>query len=172
MEKIYTKKTTALALVLVFGVISINAIAFDTDEIQINQTPLAAEFSRLDTTGNGLLMPNEAAKDKLFTKKHFAEADVDRDGWLDIEEYSNYKSAAQQKSLGLAVDDSIITSKAKTEILGTKGLKSLQISVETHKGEVILSGFVDNETAKMKAEEVVSKIDGVKSVKNGLEVKS
>ena len=66
----------------------------------------------------------------------------------------------------------MITSKAKAEILGTEGLKSLQISVETHKGEVILSGFVDNEAAKTKAGEVVSKIEGVKTVKNSLEVKS
>ena len=57
-------------------------------------------------------------------------------------------------------------------ILATKDLKSLQISVETRQGEVTLSGAVDNEAAKMKAEQVVSEIEGVKSVKNGLEVKS
>jgi hyperosmotically inducible protein len=66
----------------------------------------------------------------------------------------------------------VITTKAKAKILETKGLKSLQISVETHQGEVLLSGFVDSAEAKAKAEEVVSQIEGVKSVKNSLEVKS
>ena len=66
----------------------------------------------------------------------------------------------------------MITSKAKAELLAEKDLKSLQISVKTYKGAVILSGFVDDELSKVKAETIVSKIDGVKSVKNSLVVKS
>lgn len=171
MKSIYTLKTATLAVALAFAATSITAMAFNTDEVKEGQAPLAAEFSKLDTSANGLLTLEEASKDKLFTKNHFAKADVDSDGTLDQNEYANYKSAAQQKVVARVVDDSVITTKAKAEILATKDLKSLQISVETRKGEVILSGFVDNEAAKMKAEEVVSKIDGVKSVKNSLEVK-
>ncbi len=73
--------------------------------------------------------------------------------------------------MGVVVDDSVITTKAKAELLATKDLRSLQVSVETRKGQVILSGFVDNAAMKAKAEEVVAKIDGVKSVKNSLVVK-
>ncbi len=165
-------KTATLAIILAFGATTFNAIAFDTDEVKEGQAPLAAEFSKLDTSANGLLTAEEAAKDKLFTKNHFAKADVDSDGTLDQNEYANYKSAAQQKVVGRVVDDSVITAKAKAEILATKDLKSLQISVETRKGEVILSGFVDNQSMKDKAEQVVAKIDGVKSVRNSLEIKS
>jgi hyperosmotically inducible protein len=172
MKTTNTLKTATLALALAFGATSMSALAFDTDTIKDGQAPLAAEFTKLDTSGDGLLTPEEASKDKLFTKNHFAKADVDHDGTLDQNEYSNYKSAAQQKTVGRVVDDSVITAKAKAEILATKDLKSLQISVETHKGEVILSGFVDNQTMKDKAEQVVAKIDGVKSVKNSLEIKS
>lgn len=171
MKSVFTLKTATLAVALVFSANSITAMAFNTDEIKDGQTPLATEFRKLDTNSNALLGRTEARKDKLFTKKNFTRADVDHDGTLDQAEYANYKSAAQKKAVGIAASDSLITTKAKAEILGTKDLKSLQISVETHKGEVILSGFVDNEAAKMKAEEVVSKIDGVKSVKNSLEVK-
>ncbi len=207
MKKAYRFKLTALALIL--GASSIHAMAQDADDITGWQTPLAAEFSRLDTTGNGLLLPNEASKNKAFNKKTFAQADADHDGTIDQNEYIYFKTGswpattqpnvavnasqqnsvnleasdtlsepqdnvvvAEQSSVGTVVDDSIITTKAKAEILAAKELKSLQISVETHQGEVILSGFVDNEEAKMKAEEVVSKISGVKSVKNSLEVKS
>ena len=58
------------------------------------------------------------------------------------------------------------------KVLAEKDLKSLQISVKTYNGAVILSGFVDDEISKLKAETIVSKIDGVKSVKNSLVVKS
>lgn len=58
------------------------------------------------------------------------------------------------------------------KILATEHLKTLQISVETYLGEVVLSGFVDSAMAKVKADDVVLSIEGVKSVKNGLEVRS
>lgn len=172
MKTLNVLNTTTLALAFTLGVSAVQAMAFDTDEIKANQTPLAAEFTKLDMNANSTLTHAEAKKDKLFTKKHFAKADVDQDGTLTQDEFSNYKSAEQKKAVELVVDDSVITTKAKAEILATKGLKSLDISVETHKGEVILSGFVDNQAAKTKAEQVVAKIEGVKSVKNSLEVKS
>jgi hyperosmotically inducible periplasmic protein len=171
MQSIYTLKTATLAIVLAFAATGSTVMAFDTDAVQANQAPLAAEFAKLDANNNAVLGRTEAGRDKLFTKSNFAQADFDHDGTLDQNEYTTYKSAVQHKAAHRVVDDSVITTKAKATILATKDLKSLQISVETHKGEVILSGFVDNEAAKMKAEEVVLKIDGVKSVKNSLEVK-
>ena len=56
------------------------------------QTPLAIEFNKLDTTGNGLLLPGEASKGKVFNKKSFAEADTDHDGTIDQNEYVQYKT--------------------------------------------------------------------------------
>lgn len=172
MKTINKLKAATLTISLAFGATSLNAVAFDTDAVKDGQSPLAAEFTKLDTSANGLLTPEEASKDKLFTAKHFAKADVDNDGTLDQNEYTTYKTVAQQKLVNRVVDDSVITSKAKAEILATEDLKSLQISVKTYKGEVILSGFVDNQAIKDKAEQVFAKIDGVKSVKNSLEIKS
>ena len=167
------KKLSTLSIAMLLGVTSVTAMAFDVNEVQDGQAPLAAEFKKLDINSNDVLTRYEAKKDKLFAKKAaFAKADVDKDGTLNQEEYANYKSAAQKVVVKRVVSDSVITSKAKADILATEGLKSLQISVETHKGEVILSGFVDSEAAKTKAGEVVSKVEGVKTVKNSLEVKS
>jgi hyperosmotically inducible protein len=163
--------TSTIVLTLALSAAGFNAGA-DSVTDPSSQAPLAQEFKNLDTNGDGVLNQSEASKDPLFTKSHFSAADTDHEGTLSEEEYSTYKSAAQQKVAKRVVSDSVITTKAKAEILGTKDLKSLQISVETHKGIVLLSGFVDSETAKAKAEEVVSKIDGVKSVSNGLVVKS
>jgi hyperosmotically inducible protein len=209
-------KPLTFAIALAMGVVATTTLAADAMEANSNtqeaydtswQTPLAAEFSRLDTTGNGLLLPNEASKGKAFNKQTFAKADADKDGYIDQNEYIYFKTgkwpevtqpvdteatldnpsmsepvmmaateteaaAPAKRSVGEVIDDSVITTKAKAEILRTKELKSLQISVETRQGEVLLSGFVDNEAAKMKAEEVVSKIEGVKSVTNGLEIRT
>jgi hyperosmotically inducible protein len=170
MKKIDTLKLSTL--ILARGLTSTSAIAFNTDEVKDGQAPLAAEFSKLDVNGNDLLGRTEARKDKLFTYKNFSNADVDSDGTLDQDEYANYKSAAQKVIVKRVASDSVITSKAKAKLLAEKDLKSLQISVKTYKGEVILSGFVDDELSKVKAETIVSRIEGVQSVKNSLVVKS
>jgi hypothetical protein len=74
-------------------------------------------------------------------------------------------------STGQFVDDSVITTKVKAAILEEPSLKSLQISVETFKGVVQLSGFVDSAQSVKKAGEVAGKVAGVVSVKNDLTVK-
>jgi osmotically-inducible protein OsmY len=81
--------------------------------------------------------------------------------------------AATQKheSTGEYIDDSVITSKVKAAIFDDPALKTFQISVETFKGEVQLSGFVDSEQIVRKAGEVAGKVAGVRSVRNNLAVK-
>lgn len=172
MNALSTLKLTTFAVALAFGVSASQAIAFDTDAIKDGQAPLAAEFKKLDTNANDQLSQTEASGDTLFTANHFVKADTNSNGTLSQEEYATYKSTVQQKVVKRVASDSVITSKAKAELLAEKDLKSLQISVKTYKGDVILSGFVDNEISKQKAEVIVSKIEGVKSVKNSLVVKS
>lgn len=101
MKKVYTLKVTTLALTVALGIgtMSVQAIdAYEGYESESSpmsndwQTPLAAEFSRLDTSGNGLVLPNEASKNKAFNKKTFAAADADHDGTIDQTEYIQYKS--------------------------------------------------------------------------------
>ncbi|HLC26860.1 MAG TPA: BON domain-containing protein [bacterium] len=76
-----------------------------------------------------------------------------------------------RESTGEYVDDSIITAKVKAAILGDPALKVLQISVETFKGVVQLSGFVNSPQVVSRATEVASRVSGVVSVKNNLIVK-
>ena len=171
-KKMKILHTSTLVIALTIGTASFSVTAADLSDPN-NQAPLSGEFTKLDTNGNAVLNYSEASKDMTFAKhSNFQKADVDHDGTLDQNEYSTYKSASQQKNAKVAIKDSVITTKAKAQILATEDLKSLQISVKTHNGVVLLSGFVDNEAAKSKAGEVVSNIQGVKSVKNNLEVKS
>lgn len=75
------------------------------------------------------------------------------------------------ESTGEYIDDTVLTTKVKTTILGDSRLKLLQISVETFKGVVQLSGFVDSAGAATRAVELARKVPGVKSVNNSLIVK-
>ncbi len=76
-----------------------------------------------------------------------------------------------QESTGEYVDDSAITEKVKNAILDDSSLKVFQINVETFKGVVQLSGFVNSPQVRSRAAEVASRVSGVKSVKNDLIVK-
>ena len=75
------------------------------------------------------------------------------------------------ESTGEYFDDSAITTKVKTSILTDSKLKFFQISVQTFKGNVQLSGFVDSSGMATRAAEVARTIKGVKMVNNSLIVK-
>ncbi|MFZ1179914.1 MAG: BON domain-containing protein [Herbaspirillum sp.] len=80
-------------------------------------------------------------------------------------------ATGQQASTGQIIDDSVITAKVKAAIFEEPSLKSLQISVETFKGIVQLSGFIDSSAASLKTTEVARGVEGVKDVRNSLIVK-
>ena len=80
-------------------------------------------------------------------------------------------STPKREGTGEYVDDSAITTKVKAAILNDSSLKVFQINVETFKGQVQLSGFVDSAQSVKKAGEVARSVGGVKSVKNNLIVK-
>ena len=80
-------------------------------------------------------------------------------------------STPTREGTGEYVDDSAITTKVKAAILNEPSLKVFQINVETFKGEVQLSGFVDSGRSVNKAGEVARGVSGVRSVKNNLIVK-
>ncbi len=68
------------------------------------------------------------------------------------------------------VSDSWITSKTKIALFSDERVKGREVSVETQKGVVHLRGKVDSDEAKSAAADVAKGIDGVKSVKNDLQV--
>jgi hyperosmotically inducible protein len=67
--------------------------------------------------------------------------------------------------------DSAITAKVKTVLMQEPGVKSTAINVETYRGVVSLSGFVDSQEMASKAVAAAQGISGVKSVKNDMRVK-
>jgi len=80
-------------------------------------------------------------------------------------------STPKQSGTGEYIDDSVITTKVKSQLAADDFLKSFQISVESRKGIVQLSGFVDSQQAVNKAGQIARGVEGVSSVKNDLIVK-
>ena len=80
-------------------------------------------------------------------------------------------STSKQEGTGEYVDDSVITTKVKSMLASDDFLKSFEISVETFKGTVQLSGFVDSQKAVDKEGEIARGFKGVETVRNNLIVK-
>ena len=88
-----------------------------------------------------------------------------------IATFSACASTSKQSGTGEYVDDSVITTKVKSLLAADDFLKSFEISVETYKGVVQLSGFVDSQKAVDTAGKIAKSVGGVKSIKNNLNVK-
>jgi len=69
-------------------------------------------------------------------------------------------SPSKQQSAGEYVDDSVITTKVKSLLGADDLLKSFEISVETNKGNVQLSGSVDSQKTVDKAGEIAKGVKG------------
>jgi len=80
-------------------------------------------------------------------------------------------STSKQEGTGEYVDDTVLTAKVKAEIFNEPSLKSAEINVETFKGVVQLSGFVNSREDINKAAQVARGVKGVVSVKNDMRLK-
>ena len=78
------------------------------------------------------------------------------------------KLGEQGMKAGVAIDDTEITAKVKAAIFAEPGLKTLQISVDTVKGVVTLTGSVDSTQSSARAKELAGAVAGVTQVDNRL----
>ncbi|QTF10134.1 molecular chaperone OsmY [Brenneria izadpanahii] len=76
------------------------------------------------------------------------------------------------QSVGSYADDTLVTSSIKAKLLADDIVPSRKVKVETHEGIVQLTGEVDNQAQSARAESVAKAVNGVKSVKNDLTIKS
>ena len=74
-------------------------------------------------------------------------------------------------TVGMDIDDTVLTAKVKSALLGDQELKSFDIKVETRKDLVLLSGFVDSLVRAERAITIASTVDGVKGVENRMTIK-
>ena len=85
--------------------------------------------------------------------------------------YTGCTSTATRESTGEYVDDTIITGKVKSALFADKEVSGLAVKVETFKGTVQLSGFVDTQAQKDQAGRIAAGTRGVTAVANNIIVK-
>ena len=80
-------------------------------------------------------------------------------------------AASAATTVGTVIDDSVVTSSVKAVLLADPDVKSFDLKVETRKGEVMLSGFVDNQAQIDRAVAATRAVSGVKNVQNNVILK-
>jgi hyperosmotically inducible protein len=157
---------TALAWAIPFAQAD-DGLADDKARLRVGN----AKFIQLDANADGLLSQEEVKHIRGYAGP-FNEADANRDGRLDENEFLKAESLHDRAYAARVANDSAITAKVKAALLREPQLKSLDVSVETYRGEVLLSGFVKDETQRARAVKAASAIAGIAGVKDGLVVRN
>jgi hyperosmotically inducible periplasmic protein len=75
------------------------------------------------------------------------------------------------RSAGVAIDDATITTKVKYELAEDVKFSTLKtVQVDTHRGEVTLTGRVHTKQEKQHAGDLARKVKGVSKVRNMLSI--
>lgn len=160
-------KLLALATAAALLAAPLSAAAQDTANAQVTTN---AKFKKLDANQDGFLSKQELRGFRDYSKA-FDEADENKDGRLDADEFIKSESIYQRQQAAKFIDDSVLTAKVKAALIKEARLQALEVGVETYRGQVLLSGFVDDEALARKAVQIAASVDGVVGVKNGLAVK-
>lgn len=160
-------------LVALFG--SAAAAAQTTPPAAGADTPTSAPttptFLRLDTSRDGFLSREETSGLINFATA-FDDADDNRDGRLDPDEFAKAQAIHERVRAGTYLNDTVITAKVKAALIKDRDVRAHLINVEVFKGTVQLSGFVNSDLQARRAAEIAAGIGGVVEVKNALIVKS
>ncbi|HLT78948.1 MAG TPA: BON domain-containing protein [Ferrovibrio sp.] len=76
-----------------------------------------------------------------------------------------------RESTGQYIDSATITAKVKSALVQDPQTSALQVNVETFRDTVQLSGFVESQAMKSRAEQVARNVEGVRAVRNDLIVR-
>ena len=154
------RKAAAIAAVFSGSAFALGAAYGQQDE----------KFKSLDKDGDGFVSKAETSHIRDY-EHAFAKGDENKDGKLTPAEFFESEAAHDRIRLGKYIDDTVLTTRVKTALVREKGLKSMDVSVESSQGRVVLAGVVDSEAQRQTALRVARKIDGVREVKDGLIVK-
>jgi hyperosmotically inducible protein len=88
-----------------------------------------------------------------------------------VKDVRNDLRVSSPQSTGQAIDDAAVTTGVKAKLVGDPLTKAYHINVETQKGIVQLTGFVNSAEEKSRAGELARSVDGVASLRNDLEIR-
>jgi hyperosmotically inducible protein len=127
-------------------------------------------FKVYDSNGDGMLSVEEF-RAQGGHEQAFREGDANRDNRLSKDEFVKASAYNDRLKLGKYVDDTWITAKVKAMLLKDEDVKGVDVNVETHKGMVQLSGWVNDPSQIAKAEKIATGVEGVKGIRNDLQLR-
>lgn len=131
----------------------------------------ASDFKAYDTNADAKISLDEYQA-QGGQEDTFRKSDRDGDNLLSRDEFSrSMNNSSERAKTGQFMDDAWITAKVKALLLKDEDVKGMDVNVETKHGTVQLSGSVENPAHIMQAEKIVRGVEGVKAVKNDLQVK-
>lgn len=158
--KHFNRSVLKLALAGVLSAASASALA----------APVMPGFKSADSNGDGVISLAEFVA-QGGVEQAFLEGDANRDSRLSSNEYIKASANNDRIKAGKYVDDAWITAKIKALLLKDKGVKGLDVNVDTHKGAVQLSGWVNTPDQIAQAEKIALGVEGVNGVRNDLRIK-
>jgi len=81
-------------------------------------------------------------------------------------------SVAQERSVGSAIDDTAIATKLSAQLFDESFKLFRDVDLEVLEGRVLLTGKVEKQESRLRAEELAWQIDGVREVANAIQVTS
>lgn len=78
---------------------------------------------------------------------------------------------SQTESAGEFIDDSVLTARIKTALVKDPSVSALDVSVESFKGAVQLSGFVKTAAQRERAAKIADEVPGVTQVFNSIQIR-
>ncbi|MCF8178531.1 MAG: BON domain-containing protein [Sulfuritalea sp.] len=129
--------------------------------------PAETAGRKIDQTADAAGKTMVEAADKVGEKMGEA-ADKVGDKVGDAADKVGDKVGEQSDKAGVAIDDTEITTRVKASIFAEPGLRTLQISVDTIKGVVTLTGSVDTSLSVDRAGILAAAVAGVNKVDNKL----
>jgi len=75
------------------------------------------------------------------------------------------------RTVGETIDDAGIVTRANAALAGSPIASAWDVSVQSHNGDVLLSGYVDDPQERAEAERIVAQVDGVERVRNNIEIR-
>lgn len=125
------------------------------------------EFIRRDTSRDGFLSRAELADDPLLAK-NLARFDTNKDGRLSETEYRNAETALEQERIAVTVDDAALNATVRKALSTIKGFDPDSLKIEVNGGALVMAGMVGHASAAVRAQDIVKRIPGVKSISNRL----
>lgn len=86
--------------------------------------------------------------------------------------FSGCAATGTRESTGEYIDDATITTKVKAAFVKDPVVKAIDVKVDTFKNVVQLSGFVDTQEQKGRAEQIAAGVQGVQRVQNNISIKT